>query len=247
MPLFPKGSHQAGDGRPSPLPHRLGRVAAMVMLVGTLAACAGNPDVGHEPGLYPVPTYTGGERFVWCVPYARQISGIQIRGDADTWWGQAGGRYDRGHTPAPYAVLALRPTSRLRDGHIGVVTGIIGPREIRVSHANWGWNSATRGRVYTHMPVIDVSPGNDWSAVRFRHPAVGTYGSTYPALGFIYSPKAPGTRIAQATPPPPPAIRPAPASTVRSAPPPAAPVRVRTAATPPPVVVPNVRSNLRLF
>jgi len=203
---------------------------AVTLTLG-LAACAGSPDVG-EPGLYTVPTYTGSDSFVWCVPYARQISGIQIRGDADTWWQQAAGRYDRGSRPAPYAVLALKPTSRLSDGHVGVVTGIVGPREIRVSHANWGWNAATRGRVYTQMPAIDVSPNNDWSAVRFKHPAVGGYGRVYPALGFIYSPKAPDIRIAEAVPPAPRAVsvagaRPAPRPSSR--PPSPSPSDVRVA------------------
>ncbi|MGC8159731.1 hypothetical protein ACP3WZ_24715, partial [Salmonella enterica] len=33
-----------------------------------------------------------------CVPFARAASGIQIYGDAWTWWGQAAGRYRRGDT-----------------------------------------------------------------------------------------------------------------------------------------------------
>ncbi len=187
----------------APLPHRFGRAAMVVGLGLVLAACAAGPDGRPEMGLYPVPVYTGGEHFVWCVPYARAVSGVSLRGDADTWWAQAAGRYDRGTRPAPYAVLVLKPTSRLSAGHIGVVTGIIGPRKIRVSHANWGWNSATRGRIYTHMPVLDVSPANDWSAVRFKHPDVDGYGRVYPALGFIYSPKTPDLRIAEARPPAP--------------------------------------------
>jgi len=168
-----------------------------------LTACATGPDGDYEAGLYAVPAYSGGEHFVWCVPYARDISGVSLRGDAETWWAQAAGRYDRGTKPAPYAVLVLKPTDRLSAGHVGVVTGIIGPRKIRVSHANWGWNSATRGRIYTHMPVLDVSPANDWSAVRFKHPAVGDYGRVYPALGFIYSPRDTDLRIAEAQPSPP--------------------------------------------
>ena len=44
---------------------------------------------------------TGGDRrvappYLQCVPYARQVSGIRIFGDAHTWWGQAEGRYARG-------------------------------------------------------------------------------------------------------------------------------------------------------
>jgi hypothetical protein len=193
-----------------------------------LSACGTGPaDVGE--GLYPVAAYSGTEDFVWCVPYAREISGVRIRGDADTWWDQAAGRYRRGSRPAPYSVLTLRPDSRLTDGHVGVVTGIMGPREIRVSHANWGWDSSTRGRVYTHMPAIDVSPGNDWSQIRFRHPAVGGYGRVYPALGFIY-PDDESThhiRVADATPPPSPSPSPTPSPTASTQTPDAAATAMR--------------------
>ena len=34
-----------------------------------------------------------------CVPYARALTGVEIRGDAHTWWGQADGRYQRGTAP----------------------------------------------------------------------------------------------------------------------------------------------------
>lgn len=234
MALFSKLKRACGSLQTTPLPRRFGRVAMVVGLGLVLAACAAGPDGRPEMGLYPVPAYTGDEHFVWCVPYARDISGVSLRGDADTWWAQAAGRYDRGTRPAPYAVLVLKPTSRLSAGHIGVVTGIIGPRKIRVSHANWGWNSATRGRIYTHMPVLDVSPANDWSAVRFKHPAVDAYGRVYPALGFIYSPKAPDLRIAEARPPAP--RLPLPTRTDTPAPPPVA--------APAP---PNAVTALRLF
>lgn len=212
----------------SALPRSVRRRVPAVIGLGLaliLSACGTGPaDIG-EPGLYPVASYRGGEDFIWCVPYAREISGIQIRGDADTWWRQAAGRYDRGRTPAPYSVLTLKPDNRLRDGHVAVVTGIVGPREIRVSHANWGWTPQTRGRVYENMPVIDVSPGNDWSEVRFKHPAVGDFGRVYPALGFIHSDRiAPDVRVAQADPPPraaisakPTAPAPAPATSASAA------------------------------
>src|SRR6478672_2506999 len=42
---------------------------------------------------------TQGERYSQCVPYARDYSGIQIFGDAWTWWTQANGRYARGQLP----------------------------------------------------------------------------------------------------------------------------------------------------
>ena len=44
-----------------------------------------------------------------CVPYARNVTGIRIYGDAHTWWGQAAGKYPRGHEPRVGAVMAIRP------------------------------------------------------------------------------------------------------------------------------------------
>lgn len=184
----------------SPLMRRRSFLAATLLL--PLAACA-----GRDPGTYgsggpsgmrtmALPAYSGRESFVWCVPYARELSGIQIRGNADTWWGQAAGRYTRNRTPGLGAVISLKDDHRLPHGHIGVVTGIVSPREIRVSHANWGWNRSTRGRIYEHMPAIDVSAANDWSQVRFKHPAVGAFGRNYPVKGFIHPHHAPATVIA---------------------------------------------------
>ena len=45
-----------------------------------------------------------------CVPYARETSGVEIFGNAKTWWGQAAGRYERGFTPKVGAVMAFKPT-----------------------------------------------------------------------------------------------------------------------------------------
>ena len=44
-----------------------------------------------------------------CVPFARLISGIQIFGDAHTWWKQAVGKYDTGTTPVVGSVLVFKP------------------------------------------------------------------------------------------------------------------------------------------
>ncbi|MCF8479020.1 MAG: CHAP domain-containing protein [Rhodospirillum sp.] len=172
------------------------RLALALLTLLVLAGCGGGRGATTTPGSMSVPRYTGDESFVWCVPYARAISGVRIQGDADTWWTQAEGRYARDNTPRLGAVLTLRPDSRLRSGHVAVVTGIEGPRVIRVSHANWGWDDKTRGRIYENMPAQDVSQANDWSQVRFMHPEVNGYGRVYSALGFIHS----DTRIASITP-----------------------------------------------
>merc|ERR1711916_108030 len=46
---------------------------------------------------------------VWCVPYARNLSGIEIRGNARTWWAQAGEKSRKGHEPEVGAVMAFSP------------------------------------------------------------------------------------------------------------------------------------------
>lgn len=117
-----------------------------------------------------------------CVPYAREHAGIEIRGDAWTWWGQAEGRYQRGQRPEVGSLLVLRRRGRSR-GHLAVVTEIVDSRTIVVRHANW----LNRGRIHLDTPVRDVSRGNDWSAVRVWYTPGGVYGATtYPAYGFIY-------------------------------------------------------------
>jgi len=122
-----------------------------------------------------------------CVPYARRVSGIQIRGDAWTWWDKASGVYMRGQQPAPGAVLVLAKTNRLRYGHLAVVTNQVGPRDIFVTHTNWGDDMISRRVTYESLRVQDVSQTNDWSSVRFWNNEVEKFGFPYPAYGFIYN------------------------------------------------------------
>lgn len=117
-----------------------------------------------------------------CVPYARLASGINLRGDAYTWWNGAAGIYQRGVAPAPGAVLVLAQTNRLRSGHVAVVRQVISSREILVDHANW-----VPGQVMNGQHVYDVSPNNDWTMPRFYNLDAGVYGRVYPAYGFIYN------------------------------------------------------------
>lgn len=116
-----------------------------------------------------------------CVLFARAASGIDIRGDAFSWWTLAAGRYLRGNMPETGAVLVLAQTDRLRRGHVAVVRQVIDTRDILVDHSNW-----VPGRVITGMQVQDVSPENDWTQLRFLNPQYGVFGSIYPADGFIY-------------------------------------------------------------
>lgn len=125
-----------------------------------------------------------------CVPYARERSGIALRGDAYIWWEAASGVYERGDKPAPGAVLVLRQTPRLRSGHVAVVTAIVNQRQILVDHANW-----IPGEIATNMPVIDVSPENDWTQLRFWNAPSRTFGAIYPAAGFVYTTAAAGRPV----------------------------------------------------
>ncbi|WP_164876011.1 CHAP domain-containing protein [Falsirhodobacter deserti] len=123
-------------------------------------------------------------RRIWCVPFARAVSGINIRGDARTWWGQAGEAYPKGHIPIAGSVLTFRATGRMPLGHVAVVSQVVNERQILVDQANWVTN-----RITTDTMVIDVSEANDWSKVRVQN-QYDSFGSVYPTHGFIYRPAA---------------------------------------------------------
>ena len=55
-------------------------------------------------------------RYLQCAPFAREVSGIDLHGNANTWWGQAAGRYERGQRPEPGAVVCRMAPSFLRFG-----------------------------------------------------------------------------------------------------------------------------------
>ncbi len=151
------------------------------MTVLVLGSCAGtnqSPLVGGD--------YYRIKEPISCVPYARDVSGIQIRGNAHTWWGQAQGRYARGKTPVKGAVFVLSKSSRLRYGHVSVVQNVLNSRNIEVTHSNWGHDRTTRSIIYNHMRVEDISDAGDWSLVRFWNYHTNAFGSPYPASGFIY-------------------------------------------------------------
>ncbi|MEE8227434.1 MAG: CHAP domain-containing protein, partial [Kiloniellales bacterium] len=179
----------------------------LVLVLGMAAAAcssAGGPGLGPAaPLATPGTSMTEGEmphiltasRPLQCVPYTRALTGLPIRGHAWTWWPAAEGHYLRSRQPRPGAVLVLRRTARLRYGHLAVVTRVINSRQVLVDHANW----LNRGRIHRYAPVIDVSPSNDWSAVRVWYIPGNTLGArTYPAHGFIHPVRiaaAPGAPI----------------------------------------------------
>lgn len=124
-----------------------------------------------------------------CVPYARQVSGIEIRGNAETWWHQAEGRYDRSRQPREGSVLAMPGIRKMPMGHVAMVSKVISDREILLDHANW----SRPGMIERNVRAVDVSEKGDWSLVRVWHAGSGDLGVTrYPAHGFIH-PHAPAT------------------------------------------------------
>jgi surface antigen len=139
---------------------------------------------------------------VSCVPYARQVSGIQVAGNAWQWWENAKGLYARGDQPEVGSVLNFRSNGRMRLGHVAVVTRVVNPREVIVEHANWP-SGGSLGRISHNVAVVDVSEANNWSAVRVELGRDTTFGSVYPTYGFIYNRPDPGVMIAGVAPPAP--------------------------------------------
>ncbi len=139
--------------------------------------------------------------FVSCVPYAIQRSGIHLPGNAWQWWANATGRYARGQMPETGSVLDFRAIRSMPLGHVAVVSRIINSREILVDQANW----MPAGVIRLGVPVVDVSPENDWTEVRVSIGG-GRFGSEYPTYGFIYRARpgtTPTTVMAESLPLPP--------------------------------------------
>jgi hypothetical protein len=142
------------------------------------------------------------------VPFARTASGIDLVGNAWTWWDEAAGVYERGSAPEPGSVLAFSSNGAMRLGHVAVVSRVVNPREIEIDHANWG---GSRGAVARGISVVDVSPNNDWTAVRVGLGEGDDFGSIYPTHGFIYGRPDRGTMVAnKSAPAPTPELGPAP-------------------------------------
>lgn len=131
--------------------------------------------------------------FLQCVPYARQVTGIQLFGDAHTWWDQAAGHYARGHEPRVGAVMSFHPYGSMVLGHVAAVSRVIDSRTVLLRHANWSPINGRRGQIENDVRAIDVSPDNDWSEVRVWFAPLQALGTTrWPINGFIYPQKARG-------------------------------------------------------
>jgi surface antigen len=127
-------------------------------------------------------------RYHWeCVPFAREMSGIQIFGNANTWWGQAAGKYSRGNAPKIGAVLAFKPFGSMRLGHVAMVSKIIDDRTVKLTHANWSLINGRRGQIERNVTAVDVSDAGDWSRVKVWFAPLQDVGKTaWPTHGFIY-------------------------------------------------------------
>lgn len=162
------------------------RTAIVVGLLSLVSACAQGPtDLELDPerqsmALREVSQKQSRGQRVWCVPYARDLSGIEIRGNAKDWWGKARSGFARGNEPVVGSVMSFRATRGMPLGHVAVVSDVVTEREVIVNHANWH-----RNKVSLKMGVRDVSKNNDWTLVRVES-LPGQYGSLYPVNGFIY-------------------------------------------------------------
>ena len=164
------------------------------LLVPLALAAAGGPVAAEPRSSIEIGDSAGGgtarSPYLQCVPYARQVSGIRIFGDAHTWWGQAEGRYARGYRPKVGAVMAFKPHGSSSLGHVAAVSRIVDSRTVLVRHANWSPINGRRGQIEDNVKVVDVSPANDWSEVRVWYAPIGNLGgSHWPVQGFIYKAK----------------------------------------------------------
>jgi surface antigen len=160
-----------------------------ILLSFPVQAAVRHGPASHRSASHGVASHGGGN----CVAYAREVTGIELDGNAGLWWSHAAGRYDRGQEPKIGSILVFKSSGHMRSGHVAVVSGIVGPREILLDHANW-----VRGRITKAMAAIDTSPHNDWTAVKvlgIRPDAGGQRDN--PTFGFIY-PRNPPSSIAEA-------------------------------------------------
>jgi len=152
---------------------------ALLVLAGAVSACgAGAPSTAGVTAAVRQPGIN-------CAPFARELSGVALYGEAADWWGAAAGRYGRGRVPQVGAVLVLPRQDRLPSGHVAVVSLILAARQIKVIQANWEKDVVDQDQL-----VVDVSERNDWSAIRVWYPPVNQMGAhLYRATGFIAPPQ----------------------------------------------------------
>jgi surface antigen len=158
------------------------RFAAAAAFSALLAGCSSTENVFPQTAADRGGSITVPDKPISCVPYARDHSNVNIRGDADTWWDKAAGRFKRGSTPSDGAIMVLTGYSGPGHAHLAVVREVVSSREIRVDHANW----LNNGAIYLNNPVADISPRNDWSLVLVWNLETHAWGThTYEVRGFI--------------------------------------------------------------
>lgn len=176
------------SSRPAPITYANSSVSSPIPPLGQHKAARPSIATPLDPASLPYdpsrpPVILADAPISECVPFARKVSGVQIWGDAVTWWGQAEGRYVRSSHPAEGSVFVMRGYNDERRGHVAVVSAILSERLIHVDHANW----LSQGETSLNVPVIDVSANNDWSEVRVWHiPGNHWGGRVYTTQGFIH-------------------------------------------------------------
>lgn len=157
-----------------------------------LGACASGQQGSRGAG------FSSRQAGLQCAPFARELSGIALYGDAADWWDGAEGRYGRGQSPMPGSVLVFQRSARIPSGHVSVVSRVMAARRIEVIQANW-----VPGQLDEDQLVVDVSDGNDWTAVRVWYPPSNQLGAhTYETYGFVLPPHpASRAELARATQP----------------------------------------------
>ena len=156
------------------MPHRRFLATVVASVVAIAGLLAGTPAAARG--------------YLQCVPFARAESGVEIRGNAKTWWSQAAGQYERGDEPRKGAVMAFAGTRGMPMGHVAVVKKVVSDREILIDHANWSPINGRRGQIERDVRVVDVSSAGDWSMVRVWYAPIGDLGlRANPVQGFIYA------------------------------------------------------------
>src|SRR5262249_13707964 len=56
-----------------------------------------------------------------CVPFVRRETGVEIYGDANTWWSQAKDQFERQAEPIEGGVLVLHGYAGAQRGHVAVI------------------------------------------------------------------------------------------------------------------------------
>jgi hypothetical protein len=176
---------------------RVGAVTAVAARQETASRTVNNEVHDEDDEVWTGRAGSGG---ISCVPYARQVTGISIRGNGREWWHKAAGLYARSDRPEVGSVLSFPASGGMRLGHVAAVSRVLSAREILIDHANWAGPGIRRGMVMRGVSVVDVSPENDWTAVRVQVGwNRGSYGRVYPTRGFIHNRPDPtgGTMFAE--------------------------------------------------